>query len=127
MESNTVILSFKLTIGRVVITNEAMATNEAIAHFTNKNITNMTEFLYLYLKNFNYNSLGNTSSIATAVNSKIIKNIPFYLPNEKLMSKFNEIITKIFEQIRENQQEIQVLTEIRDILLPKLMSGEIEV
>ncbi|MEG1942018.1 MAG: restriction endonuclease subunit S [Cetobacterium sp.] len=127
VESNTVILSFKLTIGRVVITNEAMITNEAIAHFTNKNITNITEFLYLYLKNFNYNSLGNTSSIATAVNSKIIKNIPFYLPNEKLISKFNEIITKIFEQIRENQQEIQSLTEIRDTLLPKLMSGEVEV
>ena len=55
---NTVILSFKLTVGRVAITgDEPMLTNEAIAHLVIKdeNILNK-EYLYYYLKNFNYDT-----------------------------------------------------------------------
>ena len=45
---NTVLLSFKLTVGRIAITDGAMATNEAIAHFkTNK--PEINEYLYCYL------------------------------------------------------------------------------
>ena len=76
---NTVLLSFKLTVGRIAITNGEMTTNEAIAHFkTNKKEIN--EYLYCYLKCFNYQTMGSTSSIATAVNSKIIKGMPFVVP-----------------------------------------------
>lgn len=68
---NTVLLSFKLTVGRIAITNGEMTTNEAIAHFkTNKKEIN--EYLYCYLKCFNYQTMGSTSSIATAVNSRFI-------------------------------------------------------
>lgn len=70
---DTVILSFKLTVGRLGITTEKMVTNEAIAHFKLNNDLITTEYLYLYLKNFNYESLGSTSSIAKAINSKIVK------------------------------------------------------
>ena len=51
--SGTVLLSFKLTVGRVAITDGAMTTNEAIAHF--KQSSNVTlEYLYCYLKAFDY-------------------------------------------------------------------------
>ena len=51
--NNTVILSFKLTVGRIAITDGEMATNEAIAHFkTDK--PEINEYLYCYLKKFNY-------------------------------------------------------------------------
>lgn len=71
---NTVILSFKLTVGRIGITTEEMVTNEAIAHFKlSENSVITKEYLYLYLKNFNYEELGSTSSIAKAINSKIVK------------------------------------------------------
>lgn len=66
---DTVILSFKLTVGRVAITNEEMTTNEAIAHFKTDN-KKIKEYLYCYLKNYNFQTMGSTSSIATAVNSK---------------------------------------------------------
>ncbi|HDL3941942.1 TPA: restriction endonuclease subunit S, partial [Mannheimia haemolytica] len=70
---NTVILSFKLTVGRVSITTKETTTNEAIAHFKIPSSSNLSsEFLYCYLKNFDFNNLGSTSSIATAVNSKMI-------------------------------------------------------
>ena len=57
---NTVILSFKLTVGRVAITDGSMATNEAIAHFKTDN-PKITEYLYCYLKNFNFQTMGSTS------------------------------------------------------------------
>ncbi len=71
--ADTVLLSFKLTVGRVAITTKELCTNEAIAHFTNPKYGLMSSYLYNYLKRFDYENLGSTSSIATAVNSKIIK------------------------------------------------------
>ena len=69
---NTILLSFKLTVGRVAIADKELTTNEAIARFILSDDKYM-EYLYLYLKKYDYNSLGSTSSIATAVNSKTIK------------------------------------------------------
>ena len=121
----TIILSFKLTVGRVAITTEDMATNEAIAHFNLKN-EGMKYYLYTYLKNFDYTKLGSTSSIATAVNSKIIKAMPIGIPNEVILERYNKKVKSIFNKILENEKENEVLEQLRDTLLPKLMNGEID-
>ncbi|HBF14496.1 MAG TPA: restriction endonuclease subunit S [Clostridiales bacterium] len=123
---NTVLLSFKLTVGRVAITDGAMATNEAIAHFkTDK--PEINEYLYCYLKDFNYQTMGSTSSIATAVNSKIIKTMPFVVPTDTELDTFHSATAPMFETIKTRQRENTRLARLRDTLLPKLMSGEIDV
>ena len=123
---NTVLLSFKLTVGRVAITDGAMVTNEAIAHFkTDK--PEINEYLYCYLKDFNYQTMGSTSSIATAVNSKIIKAMPFVAPTDAELVTFHSATAPMFEMIKTRQRENTRLAELRDSLLPKLMSGEIDV
>ena len=123
---NTVLLSFKLTVGRIAITNGEMTTNEAIAHFkTDKKEIN--EYLYCYLKCFNYQTMGSTSSIATAVNSKIIKEMPFVVPIDDELMDFHSVAAPIFAKIKANQTESENLTAVRDTLLPKLMSGELDV
>lgn len=123
---NTVLLSFKLTVGRIAITHGKMTTNEAIAHFkTDKPYIN--EYLYCYLKDFNYQTMGSTSSIATAVNSKIIKAMPFIVPAEDEIARFHAVAGPIFAQILNNQLENDTLASLRDTLLPKLMSGELDV
>lgn len=123
---NTVLLSFKLTVGRVAITDGAMVTNEAIAHFkTDK--PEINEYLYCYLKDFNYQTMGSTSSIATAVNSKIIKAMPFVIPTDAELVSFHSVTAQMFEMIKTRQRENTRLAELRDSLLPKLMSGEIDV
>ena len=83
--------------------------------------------MYLYLRNFNFETLGSTSSIVKAINSKIVKEIPIIIPNYDEIYNFNSIIKPIFETIKNNQLEIIRLTKLRDTLLPKLMSGEIDV
>jgi type I restriction enzyme S subunit len=93
---NTILLSFKLTVGRVAITDKELTTNEAIARFRLYN-ENLREYTYLLLKSFNYDKLGSTSSIANAVNSKIIKKIPILVPDSKTLSLFHNIAKPIFE------------------------------
>ena len=122
---NTIVLSFKLTVGRIAITANKMATNEAIAHFNLKDQT-MLYYLYCYLKNFDYRKLGSTSSIATAVNSKIIKEMPIGIPDQSKLYWFNEKIKPLFEKIKLNESENRTLEQLRDTLLPKLMNGEID-
>ena len=122
----TIILSFKLTVGRVAITSIPMCTNEAIAHFS-KEGNNWRAYTFYYLRNYNYDSLGNTSGISKAVNSTIIKNMLFIMPSDNILDSFERHVNPYFTRINNLSNQIQVLTEARDRLLPKLMSGEIEV
>ena len=126
--SNTVVLSFKMTVGRVAITTEKMLSNEAIAHFKFIHNTPFSvEYLYFYLKTYQYDSLGSTSSIVTAINSAMIKDLSIIIPDISKMNQFNNIVKRSFQKIRSNQIQIRTLEKIRDTLLPKLMSGEVRV
>ncbi len=125
---DTVLLSFKMTVGRVAITTEEMLSNEAIAHFKFNVKTPFTkEYLYLFLKNYKYETLGSTSSIVTSINSAMIKDMEITIPDESTMRNFNESAMLYFNKIKENSKQIQTLTQLRDTLLPKLMSGEVRV
>jgi type I restriction enzyme S subunit len=125
---HTVLVSFKLTVGRVAITSAEMATNEAIAHLVPK-IPNIpgTPFIYGYMREFDYKKLGSTSSIATAVNSKTIKAMPFLCPKTEVIEIFNSTTQAVFDRIERNTEEVETLTALRDTLLPKLISGEFKV
>lgn len=124
--SGAILVSFKLTVGRVSIATTEMCTNEAIAHFY---ITDNEQqaYTYCYLHNFEYDTLGNTSSISKAVNSKIIKAMTFIMPTKKVINEFSNVVMPILGEIKVKQDMCYKLAEVRDRLLPKLMSGEIEV
>lgn len=123
--SGTILLSFKLTVGRVSITTTDMCTNEAIAHFRIDAI--LRSYTYLYLKAFEYDKLGNTSAISKAVNSRIIKAMPFIMPDTQTLESFSRSVSPMLDETYVIQAQNQRLTETRDRLLPKLMSGEMEV
>lgn len=123
---NTVLLSFKLTVGRVAIASTDICTNEAIAHFKGRRECER-EYTYCYLKNFHYDELGSTSSISKAVNSKIIKAMPFIMPSEKLLKEYSSKTKDAFDLIICKQKMDNNLKIARDRILHKLMSGEVEV
>ena len=126
VDEGSVLLSFKLTVGRVAIADTRLTTNEAIARFQLPR-SYYREFLYLYLKQYKYGNLGSTSSIATAVNSKTIKGMKLITPPEEVISCFSKHTKPLFDKIKVLSQESRRLAELRDTLLPKLMSGELEV
>ena len=121
----TIFLSFKLTVGRVAIATTDMCTNEAIAHFRVNDLCR--SYVFMYLRSFEYDKLGNTSAISKAVNSKIIKSMPFMMPDKDTLESFSQVVNPYLNEIYAKQLQNQLLSEARDRLLPKLMSGEIEV
>jgi len=124
----TVVLSFKLTVGRVAITDGEMLSNEAIAHFVPRGTTFLSAaYLYCYLRQFDYDSLGSTSSIATAVNSDSVRAIPVLVPSAEVHEAFLSATLPSFFRLRALQRESRTLASLRDALLPKLISGELRV
>ena len=124
---NTVVLSFKMTVGRVGITTEDMLSNEAIAQFKfNLGTPYSKEYLYFFLKNFKFASLGSTSSIVTSINTAMIKSFVIPIPHETLNKKFERVCEHLFGKIYFNQRQIYTLENLRDTLLPKLMNGKVK-
>ena len=124
----SVILSFKMTVGRVCITSEEMLSNEAIAHFRfEKDSLIDREILYFYLKSFDFNTLGTTSTIVTSINTGMIRDMLIAIPDKETKKRFQRVVQPLFKKILLNQSQICTLEEMRDTLLPKLMSGEVRV
>ena len=122
---NTILLSFKLTVGRVAITSEEMVTNEAIAQFIIKNKSVLSNlYLYYYLKNFNYNSLGSTSSIAKAIKSKMVKEIPILLPPIEIQNQIAKILYELDSKIENLRKINHNLEKISSRLYSNLIYDE---
>ena len=83
-------------------------------------------FVYQLLKRIDYDSL-NTGSTQPLITQKSLKTVNVILPDENSLSEFETISKVFFDKIYLNQNEITILTKLRDTLLPKLMSGEIDV
>ena len=84
------------------------------------------ESLYLLLSKTNIQSIV-TGAVQAKVNQSNLKSIEIIIPPVDVMEKFNKLIKPFFDTIRSNNDEIKELQKLRDTLLPKLMSGEIDV
>jgi len=68
-----------------------------------------------------------SGAIFNAITKEDISNIKFFVPSNGIDRKFNEIASSIDNQIENLQSQIENLRRTRDLLLPKLISGEIDV
>lgn len=68
-----------------------------------------------------------TGSAQPKFNKTNFRTLKVLIPNKETLSSFNDVYTPIYEQITLNQMENVQLSSLRDTLLPKLMSGEIDV
>ena len=115
---NTVLLSFKMTVGRVAISDCEMTTNEAIAHFPCKE--DYLFYTYCLLKNYNYAKLGSTSSITTAINSKIIKAMPLLWPDYQSIMRFNKSVAPYFSLMKIYATEVFKLEKLKNTFVSSL-------
>lgn len=58
---------------------------------------------------------------------EVLRQTPILMPDEITLTKFNKTAKVLYAKIQENQLQIQTLTQTRDTLLPKLMSGKLEI
>jgi len=84
------------------------------------------EELYLFFSLTNIKSIV-TGAVQQKVSQQNLKKVPAIIPNKDALSAFDELIQPIFSQIRNLRDENARLADLRDTLLPKLMSGELDV
>lgn len=82
------------------------------------------KYLYLWLKQLHITGTGTTQQQLTVPN---FQKTEILIPSQDIVTIFTNTVEPIFEKIWENQSENEKLSSLRDTLLPKLMSGEIDV
>lgn len=86
-------------------------------------------FLYLKMKSLKYELLAMASggTATDNLNTGNFSKINISIPNDDVLYKFHSEVEPLFDKIYSNTQQIRTLTQLRDALLPKLMSGEVRV
>ena len=127
MPEGTVLFSSRAPIGYIAIAAGEVTTNQGFKSVVPKPEIG-TPFVYFFLKNTLPVIEGMASgSTFKEVSGSTMKNIPAVIPDAETLAKFSDFCAPIFAQQRILEEQNQSLATLRDNLLPKLMSGEIDV
>lgn len=127
MPEGTVLFSSRAPIGYIAIAAGEVTTNQGFKSVVPKPEIG-TPFVYFFLKNALPVIEGMASgSTFKEVSGSTMKNVPAVIPDAETLAKFSDFCAPIFAQQRILEEQNQSLATLRDNLLPKLMSGEIDV
>ena len=127
MPEGTVLFSSRAPIGYIAIAAGEVTTNQGFKSVVPKPEIG-TPFVYFFLKNTLPVIEGMASgSTFKEVSGSTMKNVPAVIPDVETLAKFSDFCAPIFAQQRILEEQNQSLATLRDNLLPKLMSGEIDV
>ena len=127
MPEGTVLFSSRAPIGYIAIAAGNITTNQGFKSVV-PNDEIGTAYVYYYLKQ-NLSMIERLASGSTfkEVSGGTMKSVPAIVPDSKTIEKFNSFCLPIFEQQKVLETQNQTLAGLRDSLLPKLMSGELDV
>ena len=125
-ESGSILFSVRAPVGRLNITKNKVVIGRGLAAINHKE--KMQSFMYYLLKErfFKDNIVGNGSIFASITKDELLSQT-FLIPTKEITTKYNDIVSDIDRKIEIIDSQIKILTESRDRLLPKLISGEMEV
>lgn len=125
-ESGSILFSVRAPVGRLNFTKNKIIIGRGLAAINHKE--KYQSFLFYMLKErfFKDDILGNGAIFASISKDELL-NQQFVIPNDELLQKFNTIASGIDAKIAAVDAQMQLLTQSRNRLLPKLMNGEIEV
>jgi len=123
---NSILFSVRAPVGRLNITKNKVVIGRGLAAINQTD--GCQSYLYYLLKNkfFKDNIVGNGSIFASVSKDELL-NQKFLIPERNLMMQFEKIVSQMDKQIENLDSKNKKLIEARDRLLPKLMSGEVEV
>lgn len=131
LKESDVLFTIAGTIGRVAIVNTELCNsncNQAVAFIRAIN-QDYARFLFCYLKTTNVQTLI-SSKVVQAVQANVslgeLGGIEFPAAPEKVINEWNKIIESIFSKVELCRKNTDKLSQIRDVLLPKLISGELQ-
>lgn len=124
---SVLIAMYGATVGEIGITANDFTCNQAICAFLpNENYP--YTFIYHFLMQYKQDIIGQAvGSAQQNISQQLLLQYKLVIPPSELVKKFHEIIEPLFDKIKDNIEENETLKELRDSLLPKLMSGQISV
>lgn len=122
---NSILFSVRAPVGRLNVASEEIILGRGLAAINHKKGLNSFVFYQLRKIFFEDNLIGGGAIFASVTKSDV-ERIEF-IYNEELANKFNDFASKIDQQILNLTNQNQRLREARDILLPRLMMGMVEV
>lgn len=126
--TNTVTLAMYCGMGDISIMSKPMATNQACCVFLPKYDYLEYPFSYLFFCNITKEMINISFGAAQQnLSQEVIKAYIVKFPNKEILLDFNKIIKPVFENIKNLLYKNQTLKQMRDLLLPRLISGEIDV
>lgn len=116
------------TVGLVSINTKPSHTNQQINTVIPHNKSALF-YLYQYIKNNEelLKNMGRGGTTTLNVNTRSFSNIRLLIPSEIALEQFHRVVEGLFKKIELNLHESRTLSLLRDTLLPRLMSGELEV
>jgi len=127
MPEGTVLFSSRAPIGYIAIATGEATTNQGFKSIVPKPEIG-TAFVYYFLKH-NLPIIEGMASGSTfkEVSGSTMKGVPAVIPDAETLARFNDFCAPIFAQQKMLEEQNQSLSALRDNLLPRLMSGEIDV
>ena len=121
----SVLIPRKGTLNNVMYVNEAFWSVDTM-FYTEMLYSNIAKFVYHFVKSKDLASM-NAGSAVPSMTTNILNAMQLYIPDEKTLEKFENIVSPMYSAMQENTKESKILANTRDTLLPKLMSGELDV
>ena len=111
--ANTVVMSFKLSIGKVAITSKEMYSNEAIMAFIDKGIIEInSNYLFYLLKCRNWDSGTNKAVMGKTLNKATLSQIKIYVHNSMIQKEIVEVLDKVNDLISKRKKQLELLNEL---------------
>ena len=125
IKKGTLLMSFKLTIGKLGILNKDMYTNEAICNFQWNTPNMSTEFMYYYLSSINIKKYGSQAAKGITLNNDTLNAIPVFYPSfdeQEKIANFLSLIDKKIELMEKNHELLRKYKQsiIQGIFLQKM-------
>lgn len=120
VKKGTLLMSFKLSIGKLGILTEDMYTNEAICNFKWKNKDVLTEYMYYYLSSINILKYGSQAAKGITLNNETLSTIPVLLPSLEEQKKIINILSDVDMKINMLENSINDTLKFKKGLLQQM-------
>lgn len=127
-QNSLLMAMYGVNIGKLGILTKQMSCNQAACAFLPNDENNTFYYLFFYLKSIREYLLNIGFGAAQQnLSQTLIKNIRIILPSKDIINCFEQKINRLYKQIEILQRQSALLTRQRDLLLPRLMCGKLEV
>lgn len=124
-EKESVLIPRKGTLNNVMYVNQPFWSVDTM-FYTEMKQANVAKFVYHYVKSKDLASM-NSGSAVPSMTTAILNAMELRIPSEDVLLQFENSVAPMYEMIKKNEEQSRKLAALRDALLPKLMSGKIDV